>query len=351
MHRLNHTLTLCQNYKLYARWAGDLRVGKCIHDLGVRVQSENGFHHEPDDRYDTRFVSQPISFHHLSVDSMAFYFRMTVVEDRGPYGELFRWDFSNFFLNEYILKKRRLLFRFGHSVKVSSGIGGLWQHYTVPLYLRNVDGQNFHMQIAKAPRFEDGDNCIGHITDPWLLPRRKSVLVKIQCDGLWRETGVDRSKTVGIRSIRRVNDCITQIQLALTCPPRQTIFAEHLSVGTSPGSDDIVRMGQARSCASNQSSAPFSGGSLRRFHISLSRDNLALVKSTLVVDSALCVAQSVGHGVAVTGGVLDATKGQVLRVKCMCDGARLTTITVTLALLEYTSSTWSYLQRCGNKIL
>lgn len=344
MHKLNHSLTLCQNYKLYARWAGDIRVGKCLHDIGVRVESENGFHHEPDGRYDKGFVLEPISFHHLSVDSMAFYFRMTVVEDRGPYGELYRWDFSRFFLHEYVLKQRRTRFRFGHSVKFARGIG-LSQQYTIPVYFRNVDDQNFHMQIAKTPRFGDGDNCIGHTTNPWLLPNRKSVLVNIQCEG---ETDVDR---IGeIRSMRRLNGCITEIKLALLCPRRQTIFAEHLSIGTSLGSDDIVRMGQPRKCASNrrnQSSAPIFGGTPARFHISLSRDELALVQPTLVVDSALCFARFIGDGVVVSGGLLYAAKGEVLQITCTCARqARLATINVTLTLMEYTSPTWSYLQNC-----
>lgn len=267
---------------------------------------------------------------------------MTVVEGRGPHGELYRWDFSRFFYKEYTLK-RRTRFHFGHSVKVSRGIGGLWHHYTDPLYVRSVDGQSFDMQIAKTPRFADGDSCNGHILNPWLLPRRKSVLVKIHCEASLRS--VD-----GIRSIRRVNDCLTEIQLGLSCPPRQTIFAAHLSVGTGPGLDDIVQMGQPRRCASNQrnqSGASLVRGTPGRFHISLSRDTLVFVKSTLVVDSALCNAQSFGHGVAVRGGVLHATTREVLQVKCTCARqARLATIMVTLSLLEYTSPSWSYLQNC-----
>jgi len=36
----------------FTRWAGDIRVGKCISDLGVRITPAVGFHHEPHDKYE-----------------------------------------------------------------------------------------------------------------------------------------------------------------------------------------------------------------------------------------------------------------------------------------------------------
>ena len=33
-------------HRNFTRWAGDIRVGKCIADLGVRITPEVGFHHE-----------------------------------------------------------------------------------------------------------------------------------------------------------------------------------------------------------------------------------------------------------------------------------------------------------------
>ena len=37
-------------HRNYTRWAGDIRVGKCIADLGVRITPEVGFHHEGHDK-------------------------------------------------------------------------------------------------------------------------------------------------------------------------------------------------------------------------------------------------------------------------------------------------------------
>jgi len=44
MRRLAPAMPRC--HRTYTRWAGDLRVGKCVHDLGVRVTNQKGFHHE-----------------------------------------------------------------------------------------------------------------------------------------------------------------------------------------------------------------------------------------------------------------------------------------------------------------
>ena len=77
----------------YTRWAGDIRVGKCIVDLGVKITPEVGFHHEGHDKYvwdssgggfpyghlsnrASATVSSPVTFHHLNVDTMSLYNRM-----------------------------------------------------------------------------------------------------------------------------------------------------------------------------------------------------------------------------------------------------------------------------------
>ena len=74
-------------HKKFTRWAGDIRVGKCIDDLGVRLTPEIGFHHEPHDKYEwdmkgggfpyghlssvaSASISSPVSFHHLNVDQV-----------------------------------------------------------------------------------------------------------------------------------------------------------------------------------------------------------------------------------------------------------------------------------------
>ena len=44
MRRLRPVMPMCQTN--FTRWAGDVRVGKCINDLNVRVTPAVGFHHE-----------------------------------------------------------------------------------------------------------------------------------------------------------------------------------------------------------------------------------------------------------------------------------------------------------------
>ena len=95
----------------YTRWAGDVRVGKCAADVGVRVTPGVGFHHEAHDKYNwdssggsfpyghmtqtaSAAVQAPATFHHLTVDQIATYNRMQIAEHRGPHGELFRYDFG-----------------------------------------------------------------------------------------------------------------------------------------------------------------------------------------------------------------------------------------------------------------
>ena len=103
----------------YLRWAGDLRVGKCVLDAGVRITPGVGFHHEAHDKYTwdrlgggfpygrlapraSAAVSSPVSFHHLTPDHSAQYYRMQFADERGPHGEVWRRDFGPFMLKEYI---------------------------------------------------------------------------------------------------------------------------------------------------------------------------------------------------------------------------------------------------------
>jgi hypothetical protein len=138
--RLAPTMPRC--HANYTRWAGDIRVGKCVLDLNVRVTPAVGFHHEGHDKYvwdssgggfpyghlsnkASAAITAPVSFHHLSVDTIAMYERMSRAEERGPQGELYRWDFSRFFLKEYVgyapLASHRFRILFGISVEVAPG--------------------------------------------------------------------------------------------------------------------------------------------------------------------------------------------------------------------------------------
>ena len=48
LQRLAPTMASC--HANYTRWAGDLRVGKCVADIGVHITPAAGFHHEGHDR-------------------------------------------------------------------------------------------------------------------------------------------------------------------------------------------------------------------------------------------------------------------------------------------------------------
>jgi hypothetical protein len=149
----------------YTKWAGDVRVGKCIHDLKVRITPAVGFHHEGHDKYvwdssgggfpyghlsnhASASITSPVTFHHLGVDSIFLYQRMQYAEERGPRGERYRYDFSRFFLKEYMafapLVSHRFRLLFGVSLEVAEGridqAGSVhkgWRRdFADPLYVR-----------------------------------------------------------------------------------------------------------------------------------------------------------------------------------------------------------------------
>jgi hypothetical protein len=83
---------MAQCHASYTRWAGDVRVGKCVSDVGVKITPAVGFHHESHDKYNwdssgggfpyghlsnvaSASVQAPVSFHHLNVDQMSLYAR------------------------------------------------------------------------------------------------------------------------------------------------------------------------------------------------------------------------------------------------------------------------------------
>jgi hypothetical protein len=112
-----------------------------VHDLGVRITPEVGFHHEGHDRYEwdnsgggfpyghltnraSAAVSAPISFHHLTVDQLALYDRMQFAEERGEHGELYRYDFGGLLFKQYTATdtylNRRFKLIFGISLEVAA---------------------------------------------------------------------------------------------------------------------------------------------------------------------------------------------------------------------------------------
>ena len=202
--RLAPTMPRC--HANYTRWAGDIRVGKCIADLNVRITPAVGFHHEGHDKYvwdssgggfpyghlsnrASAAVTSPVTFHHLSVDQIAMYYRMRAAESRGPHGQLYRYDFSRYYLKEYMAYSPAAQHRFrillGVSVEVAEGaptaadatgatgrgarpgqINKNWRKdFSDPLYLRALpeesptDQARFEMVIAKVPA-ESAFECL-----------------------------------------------------------------------------------------------------------------------------------------------------------------------------------------------
>lgn len=223
--RLAPTMPRC--HANYTRWAGDIRVGKCVLDLNVRVTPAVGFHHEGHDKYvwdssgggfpyghlsnkASAAITAPVSFHHLSVDTIAMYERMSRAEERGPQGELYRWDFSRFFLKEYMgyspLASHRFRILFGISVEVAPGapdgyatvdtkidqakrtamlaraiLNTKWRRdFADPLYIRALptpdpfDKAQFEMVIAKVcagpPSAPEGWRVLQSATERFVLP-------------------------------------------------------------------------------------------------------------------------------------------------------------------------------------
>ena len=394
LSKLSVTMDGC--HRNYTRWAGDIRVGKCIADLGVRITPEIGFHHEGHDKYvwdssgggfpyghlsntASAAFAAPVTFHHLPVDHLSFYHRMSLAEVRGPHGQLYRWDFSPFMFKEYMAYSSELehSFRilFGSSVEVarralvSPRQSMPWRRdFSDPLYVRHVVEEGglevFHMNMAKVPEIFNGDGCLASTSDPWRLPLRKSALLRIQCQPCTR-LGAPAGEAPGFGHMCRVyreDACTLKINLALECPPRQTVFAQSLDVGTVPRGDappDIVYMGRPLACGAPRplpllvegavgGAVGASAGAPRLFHLSLTHDDLEIAAPLFHVQPPVCSARALGKGVTATGGLMHATRPQVLRVICTCPGGpRLANVTVTLPLLEYTSPTWSYMHECA----
>tara|TARA_B100001540_G_C15761412_1_gene621864 strand:- start:48 stop:1190 length:1143 start_codon:yes stop_codon:yes gene_type:complete len=347
MVRLNHTVGQCIDRPEQGNWAGDLRVGKCLYDLGARVLHEAGFHHEPSVRYPDVSRDVPVvSFHHLSVDEMHHYHRMTVVEDAGADAQLYRWDFSDLFLREYAsayrANTRSLHIRFGESITIAHE--GVWrQAYTDPLYLRHaVENQEdvFYMQIAKVPHYTKGDGCAERITDARLLPRRKSALLRVQCRPCAGHGGTSdaRPEFGVICDVVQQNRCVLRVELAVPCPRPVPVFAVNLDVGTSSGARDVVFMGRPR-----RGHLQMLPQRTRQFYVSLTHGTLAFEDTILDIAPARCRAWRAEPRY----GSLRANEPLLLDIRCSCcAGAQLANVTVVLALKGVSSPTWTYVQQC-----
>ena len=311
----------------YTRWAGDIRVGKCVFDLGVRITPGVGFHHEGHDKYQwdmsgggfpyghlsnraSSAILGPVSFHHLTVDQIALYYRMSAAESRGPHGELYRWDFSSHFLKEFMHDvpqlNHRIRLLFGIAVEVQPTGAAFWRRdFGDPLYIAPKDGgDRFEMVISKVPEIFNGDGCDAQIDDPMRTPVRKSALIAIQCEpcssaedmgdllnaGAGASTGdvlekgaVEKAGTSAaalrraklkaagkltidgpgqICAVRRDDSCTLRIELALICPARELVYAPQLDVGYTPGGSELVRAGAPATCSAPSGTPPASMDSM-----------------------------------------------------------------------------------------
>lgn len=368
----------------YTRWAGDVRVGKCILDLGVRITAGVGFHHESHDKYEwdnsgggfpyghlskraSATVSAPVTFHHLHVDQLALYDRMQFVEERGANGELYRFDFAGLLFKQFRAVdahlKRHFRVLFGISVDVAnphSRSDNFVKEYSDPLYIRRVrnpDGEanRFEVVIAKQPQVFDGDGCHARITDPFRLPLRRAAVIDLICVPC-RASGASANEPPGLNQICKVwyqDDCTLKIQLSVPCPPRQLVYAPTLELGTVLGRADLISQGMPAKCLSNvegPNGALSENSTLWGF---LTHGELVIEAPTVSSQTPGCHVQVVRRGAEdtmATGGVLRSSLGvQPLSTRCLCEGsASLANISLTIHVLEYTSPVVSFVQHCSH---
>lgn len=349
MEKLNGTADQCIGRSEQSDWAGDLRVGKCLHDLGARVTHESGFHHEPAGAYPNVAAETPIvSFHHLTVDMLAHYDRIAIVEDRGTDAQLKRWDFSNFYARAYDLTfhngRRAVHVRFGESVISTVFASGWRQVYSDPLYFRHAveNGEDvFYMQVGKVPHFRDGDGCTARIHDVRLLPRRKSALLRVQCRPCAPHGASEGSQPEFdvICFVRQPNSCMLHVGLALRCPASEPAFAVNLDVGFRSGSSEVVFMGRPRDNVTIPAAAMRQRNV--RFYVAVTHGSMTIEDVRLSVAAPRCHAWTRSRGIVIHPEPL------VLRVRCACsDGEQLANVTVSLRLHRFSGLIWTYVQRC-----
>ena len=368
----------------YTRWAGDVRVGKCVADLSVKITPEVGFHHESHERYEwdnsgggftyghlsnraSATVSAPISFHHLNVDQLALYDRMQFAEERGEHGELYRYDFGGLLFKQYTVVdpylERRFRLLFGISLEVSDLRGSHWRKdFGDALHIRRVrnpdgEGNRFEMAIAKQPEVFNGDGCLAAITDPFRQPVRKTAIFDIICTPC-RRLGADAEEKAGTNHICRIwreDACTLNVLLSLNCPARQLVYAQTLELGTAPGRSDLLTQGMPTDCRGGEVEDPAALAVNSTLWAFLTQGELSLASPLVSTSTPGCTVHApVGSGpadVMVAGGVLRSALGaQPLHVRCSCAAdARHTiaNVSLTLRVLEYTSPVVTFLQRCA----
>ena len=118
LSKLRPRLDAC--HEEYTGWAGDIRVGKCLLDVGVRIEGLEGFHHEVPEKYTwtdagTKHISNeataerqpPITFHHNSAESMrrlatASEVWAVAADPKSPARRhVWSWDFSALAFHEF----------------------------------------------------------------------------------------------------------------------------------------------------------------------------------------------------------------------------------------------------------
>lgn len=414
LHRLAPRMPAC--HANYTHWAGDLRVGKCVRDVGVHITPASGFHHEGHDKYvwdrsgagypyghltnrASAQVVSPITFHHLSVDTMAMYERMHAAEVRGAHGERFRYDFSRLYLKEYSasvlvssvtgdnpsvgggtssvarphsgVASVRVLFGVSVEVQMEAEDAkatpkakgrakgrGTNVLFSDPLYLRatpSADGaMGFEMVLAKVPEPYDGDGCDdAALVDPHRLPARLSAVVAVLCQPCVaaHAGGAARAEAAfdQICEVRRTDSCTLKVELSLRCPPRETLYAPMLDVQLHPGGRELVSAGVPVSCAAGQEARPQLLGASDAIYVALTHGSLRVTPPEISTSSNACSATVEGEGALAHGGVLAAVDGpQRLRVRCSCAARTLVTnLTLTLRLLDYSSPVVTLARACS----
>ena len=241
---------------------------------------------------------------------------------------------------------------------------GWRRDFADPLYLRVLkdehreDGVRFEMVIAKVPEIFNGDGCAANVLDPMRQPVRKAAVIAIRCTPC---VAVDapQDATPGfdkICSVTREDACTLRVVLSLNCPARETVYAPQLDVGSKPHGDDLVLRGAPTPCVPGAASAKASYTDERSpasMYASLTHGSLAFAAPHVVAQPALpegkpCRAWALGDGPLALGGEMHATDGpRPLQISCACeDGPAMANVTLTLRLVDYTSPSIQYVQRC-----
>jgi len=355
--RLSETMPQC--HTRYTRWAGDIRVGKCVNDLGVRVRAEAGFHHEAHDKYEwdntggghpyghlshkaSAHKRPPITFHHLQPTQLELYYRMQFVRHRRPDGAVEAYDFGEFMLREFsgyspqLRQHVRLLF--GFSVELSGGgprDAPNWRKdFSDPLYLRRLSADessgeaSFSLVVAKVPNVFDGDGCDVPLADTHRAPARQAADVRLQCTPCASAmVGGHLQPLLGqLCDVQRRDSCTLELVVSLPCPEPQLVKAVVFDLGTAPGAADVVSMGSA--ACDGRSAVRLRRGVLSQdsplaLHPSVSHGSVDTLPATATADVPGCRALLGGSVELSSGGRLARGRSNLppLTLACDCDAA------------------------------